>query len=247
LQLAIQSGGYTVLWSVEQLYGCSILATDGQIGKVDEFYFDDEDWRIRYLVIDVGKWLSGQRVLISPTALGQPTQMTHVLPVRLTQAQVNDSPDISQDKPVSRQPKIEYWPGLGIPTRPGVAGLYAVAQAVTDKDGEHKPDPHLRSTREVTGYHIQARDGEIGHVKDFIVDDETWIIRYLVVNTRNLLPGKKVLVTPRWVDRVSWLGSKVFVDLPRASIKEKPEYDPLALARRVSEWHTLGHHGWPKF
>lgn len=119
--------------------------------------------------------------------------------------------------------------------------------AVADKDEEDRPDPHLRSTREVTGYHIQARDGQIGHVEDFTVDDETWIIRYLVLNTRNWLPGKKVLVAPRWVDRVSWLGSKVFVDLPRVSIKDNPEYDPLALEKRVSERHALEHHGWPKF
>lgn len=236
-----------MLRSVKELHGYPILASDGEIGKVDEFYFDDEEWRIRYLVVDIGKWLSGQRVLISPAVLGQPNQMTHVLPVTLTQEQVNDSPDIDQDKPVSRQPKIEYWPGLGIPTNPGVAGLYAAAQSVADKDEEHKPDPHLRSTREVIGYHIQARDGQIGHVEDFIVDDETWKIRYLVVNTRNWLPGKKVLVEPRWVDRVSWAGSKVFVALLRASIKDKPGYDLLALAKREAKRHAFDHHASLKF
>ena len=236
-----------MLWSVEQLHGCSILATDGQIGKVDELYFDDEEWRIRYVVVDIGKWLLGRRVLVSPAVLGKPNQITHVLPVTLTRAQVKNSPDISQDKPVSRQPKIEYWPGLEIPARPGIAGLYAAAQFAAGQDEAHERDPHLRSSRTVAGYHIQARDGQIGHVEDFIVDDETWIIRYLVVNTRNLLPGKKVLVAPRWVDRVSWLGSKVFEDLPRASIKDEPEYDPLALAKRVSEQHALEHHDCPKF
>jgi sporulation protein YlmC with PRC-barrel domain len=226
-----------MLWSVKQLYGCSILATGGQIGKVDDFYFDDDDWRIRYLVVDIGKWLSGQQVLVSPAALGQPNWAADILPVTLTQEQVKNSPDIDQDRPVSRQPKIDYWPGLEIPARLEVA----------DQDEAHKPDPHLRSTKKVVGYHIQARDGEIGHVEDFIVDDETWIIRYLVVNTRNLLPGKRVLLAPRWVDRVSWLGSNVFVDLPRASIKDKPEYGLLALANRVSQQHALEYHGWPKF
>lgn len=222
---------------VQELHGYPILATDGQIGKVDEFYFDDEEWKIRYLVVGIGKWLLGQRVLISPAVLGKPNQMAHMLPVTLTQEQVKNSPDIDQDKPVCRQPKIDYWPGLEIPA----------SLEVADQDEAHKPDPHLRSTKRVAGYHVQARDGQIGHVEDFIVDDETWIIRYLVVNTRNLLPGKKVLVAPRWVDRVSWLGSNVFVDLPRASIKDKPDYDPLALAKRVSEQHALAHHGWPKF
>jgi sporulation protein YlmC with PRC-barrel domain len=208
-----------MLWSVKELYGYSILASDGEIGKVDEFYFDDQEWAIRYLLIDIGKWLSRQRVLISPAVLGKPNQMTHLLPVILTREEVNNSLDIDQDKPISRQPKIEYWPGLGIPTRPGAAGMHAAAQSVTGKNEEGGPDPHLRSTREVTGYYIQAEDGQIGHVEDFIVDDDTWIIRYLVINTRNWLPGKKVLVAPQWVDRVSWLGSKVFVDLPRVSFR----------------------------
>ncbi|MEJ2560932.1 MAG: PRC-barrel domain-containing protein [Anaerolineae bacterium] len=187
-----------MLWSVKELYGYSILASDGEIGKVDEFYFDDQEWAIRYLLIG---------------------QVTHLLPVILTREEVNNSLDIDQDKPISRQPKIEYWPGLGIPTRPGAAGMHAAAQSVTGKNEEGGPDPHLRSTREVTGYYIQAEDGQIGHVEDFIVDDDTWIIRYLVINTRNWLPGKKVLVAPQWVDRVSWLGSKVFVDLPRVSFR----------------------------
>ena len=213
-----------MLRSIKQLHGCSILATDGEIGKVDEFYFDDDQWRIRYLVVDIGKWLLGQRVLVSPAALGHPNQAADILPVTITQEQVKNSPDIDQEKPVSLQPMNEYWPGLGIPTDPRVAGLYAAAQTVADTDKAHKPDPHLRSTREVTGYHVQARDGQIGHVEDFIVDDETWTIGYLVVSTRNWLPGKKVLVAPWWVDRVSWLGSKVFLAILRASVKDSLEY-----------------------
>jgi sporulation protein YlmC with PRC-barrel domain len=226
-----------MLWSAKQLYGSSILATGGQIGKVDDFYFEDEEWKIRYLVVDIGKWPLGQRVLVSPAVLGQPNWAGDILPVTLTQEQVKNSPDVDQDRPVSRQPKIDYWPGLEIPAKLEVA----------DQDEAHKPDPHLRSIKKVAGYHIQARDGQIGHVEDFIVDDETWIILYLVVNTRNLLPGKRVLLAPRWVDRVSWLGSKVFVDLPRASIKDRPEYGLLALAKRVSPQHALEYHGWPKF
>jgi sporulation protein YlmC with PRC-barrel domain len=236
-----------MLRSVKELHGYSIMASDGEIGKVDEFYFDDEEWAIRYLLVDIGKWLSRRRVLVSPAALGKPNQTTHLLPAILTREQVNESPGIDQDKPVCRQPKVEYWPGLRIPTGRGVAGLHAAAKSVADKDEGHRPDPHLRSTKEVTGYHIQARDGQIGHVEDFIVDEETWKIRYLVVNTRNWVPGKKVLVSPRCVDRVSWLGSKVFVDLTRTSIQDMPEYDLLALAKWESKTHATDHHGWPKF
>jgi sporulation protein YlmC with PRC-barrel domain len=96
-------------------------------------------------------------------------------------------------------------------------------------------DPHLRSTHNVSGYHIQAQDGEIGHVEDFIIDDETWAIRYLVINTQNWLPGKKVLISPKWIERISWGESKVFVNLPREIIKLSPEYTEKSLITRDYE------------
>ena len=101
--------------------------------------------------------------------------------------------------------------------------------------GEKAWDPHLRSTHDVSGYHIQAADGEIGHVEDFIIDDETWAIRYLIVDTRNWWPGKKVLVSPQWIERVSWSESKVFVNLSRETIKQSPEYTEESLLTRDYE------------
>jgi hypothetical protein len=98
--------------------------------------------------------------------------------------------------------------------------------------GKESPDSHLRSTDEVTGYHIEASDGEIGHVADFLVDDETWAIRYLEVDTRNWWPGKKVLVSPHWLDNVSWPDSKVYVDLTRETIRNGPEWsDSMTVTR----------------
>jgi hypothetical protein len=96
-------------------------------------------------------------------------------------------------------------------------------------------DSHLRSTHDVTGHHIQARDGEIGHVDDFIIDDETWTIRYLVIDTRNWWPGKMVLVSPRWIDSIDWGQSKVFVNLHRDAIKQSPEYTEGSLITRDYE------------
>lgn len=89
--------------------------------------------------------------------------------------------------------------------------------------------------QEVTGYPIQAADGEIGHVEDFVLDDETWTIRYLIVDTRNWWPGKKVLVSPRWIERVSWSERKVFVNLPREIIKQSPEFTEDSLITRDYE------------
>jgi sporulation protein YlmC with PRC-barrel domain len=94
----------------------------------------------------------------------------------------------------------------------------------------------------VSGYQIQALDGEIGHVEDFVIDDETWGIRYLIVDTRNWWPGKKVLVSPQWIERVSWDQSKVFANLLRETIKQAPEYDGSRPITRDYETRLHQHH-----
>jgi hypothetical protein len=172
-------------------------------------------------------------VLISPHVLSQPNAKKHLLPVALTREQVESSPKIDSEKPVSSQQEIDiltysqcplYWTGRRTLVNPATARGYPEALAVLKAaEGHDEGDPHLRSTREVTGYHIQARDGEIGHVEDFILSDETWDIQYVVVDTRNWLPGKKVLVAPKWVEAISWPTSKVHVDLLRETVENSPE------------------------
>lgn len=244
-----------MLRSIKELEGYTILATDGEIGHVDEFYFDDETWTVRYLVVDTGPWLFGRQVLISPVALDDPDWISQRLPVILTKEQVENSPDINLDRPVSRQHELElhqyyrwtaYWgaplePG---PTQPGPVPPSAVEEPVIEKA---QGDPNLRSTDEVTGYHIQARDGEVGHVEDFLVAEDSWTIHYLVVDTRNWLPGRKVLVSPQWVETVNWLDSKVHVDLVRETIKNSPEYDPSSPVSRTYEEELYDHYGLPKY
>jgi hypothetical protein len=199
-----------MLKNVTHLRDFALRALDGEIGKVDQFYFDDETWAIRYLVVNTGSWLSGRQVLISPFAVGQADWESKQLEVVLTKKQVEGSPDIDTHKPVSRQHEADHLGYYGYP-------FYW--------EGRSKPaDSHLRSTNVVTGYHIEANDGEIGHVEDFIIDTYTWAIRYIEVNTRNWWPGKKVLVSPHWIERVSWNDSKIYVDLSRETIKNGPEY-----------------------
>lgn len=218
-----------------------LRARDGDIGKAKEFYFDDHHWTVRYLVADTGGWLSGRRVLISPYALDPVDEAEQVLPVDLTKKQIEESPSLDSDQPVSRQYELEYhgyydwpvywsgafmWGALPYPTRPGEGW------PAPDPDPKKEADdPHLRSTQAVSGYHIEAQDGEIGHVADFIIEEETWAIRYLVVDPKSWWPGKHVLVSPRWIERVSWEESKVFVDLSREKIKRSPEYTPESLDR----------------
>jgi hypothetical protein len=221
-----------MLNAAKTVKGYSLDGSDGKIGSIKEFYFDDQFWAVRYLVAETGKWLPGRQVLISPHALGAIDADKRVISVKLTKKQIELSPDLSSDKPVSRQFEDTYYGYYGWPTYwsgnymwgpyPGlVRDSDRVRNLPLPKD---RGNPHLRSTREVTGYHISATDGEVGHVTDFIIDDETWAIRYLIVDTLNWWPGKRILLAPRWIDRVSWGESKVFVDLTRALIKDSPDY-----------------------
>ena len=220
---------------IQDLKGSEIVATDGEIGKLDDFYFDDSSWTIRYLVASTGNWFVGKDVLLSPFAVGKADPSSQHIKVNLTRAQVDASPGIDTDKPVSRQHEASYYDYYGYPdyrSGPYLWGpLYYPELSDTDVEiveerrvEQKQPgDLHLRSAAKVTGYHIDAIDGEIGHVEDFIIDDKTWEIRYMVVDTRNWLPGKKVLIAPRWIERVSWEDSKVYVNLSREAIGEWPE------------------------
>jgi hypothetical protein len=232
-----------MLCKAKTLTDYKLESLDGEIGKVKEFYFDDRHWTIRYLVADTGNWLAGRQVLISPYALNSVIKSEKHLSVDLTKKQIKDSPSLNNDKPVSSQFEESYYEYYGWPmywSGPNMWGTYHYIERNREKwgkfnRGEKAWDRHLRSTHAVSGYHIQALDGEIGHVEDFIIDDETWAIRYLVVGTRNWWPGKRVLVSPQWIERVSWNESKVFVNLDRETIKQSPEYTEESLLNRDYE------------
>lgn len=229
-----------MLIKANSLKGYALESLDGLIGKVEEFYFDDQHWTIRYLIADTGNWLTGKTVLISPHALVSVDNNEKHIVINLSRKKIEGSPSINSDKPVSRQFEEQYLEYYGWPMYWG--GPYnwgAYPYIVRDRGNWNESlqsgkaiDVHLRSMRDVSGHNIQAVDGDIGHVDDFLIDDETWAIRYLVIDTRNWWPGKKVLIPPQWVERVSWSESKVFVNLSRDSIKKSPEYtDELLLSR----------------
>ena len=221
-----------MLRKVKTLKGYQLHSFDGKIGKVEEFYFDDHHWTVRYLVADTGHWLTGRQVLISPYALAGVNEEEQSLTVELTRKQIEDSPSLDSDKPVSRQFEEDYYGYYGWPFYWGGSSKWGEYSYIEREREKWRPlprdektwDPHLRSTSAVSGHHLQALDGELGHVWDFIIDDETWAIRYLIIDTHNWWPGKKVLVALQWIERVSWGERKVFVNLSRDTIKESPEY-----------------------
>ncbi len=229
-----------MLVKVKTLKGYKLSAIDGEIGKVKEFYFDDKYWAVRYLVADTGGWLTGRRVLISPYALGSVDTEAEHINVSLTKKQIEESMSLESDKPVSRQFEEAYFSNFGWPeywTGSMMWGQYPYVlrdnkEWAMLQRTERTWDPHLRSSNDVTGHNIKAINGEIGHVEDFIVDDEAWGIRYLIIDTKNWWPGKQVIISPLWIDRVSWDEKKVFVDLSKESIEDSPEYsDEILLTR----------------
>jgi sporulation protein YlmC with PRC-barrel domain len=239
-----------MLTKVKTLKGYKLASLDGEIGKVKEFYFDDRYWTIRYLVADTGNWLSDRQVLISPYALVSVDKEEQNIGINLTKKQIEDSPSLDSDKPVSRQFEDAYYGFYGWPMYwggPYMWGSYPYIVREPEKWSESAKceevwDPYLRSTQDVTGHHIQAADGEIvGHVEDFIIDDETWAIRYLIIDTQNWWPGKKVLVSPKWIERVSWSESKVFVNLTLETFKQSPEYTDESVLTRDYETRLHGH------
>jgi len=245
-----------MLRRVEELNDYKLNARDGEIGKVKEFYFEDEHWSVRYLVADTGGWLSDRRVLISPQALSPVRWSDGVIPTNLTKQQIEASPSLDSDKPVSRQFEEAYhgyfgWPRYWQESEPlGLSPIFGISSSAAP-EGDSRPlripiqtewNPHLRSTKDVTGHHIEAQDGEIGHVEDFVIEDETWVIRYLLVATRNWWPGKKVALSPQWIERVSWSDAKVFVNLSRETIQQAPEFPADALVTRDYETRLHRHY-----
>ncbi|MFW6161385.1 MAG: PRC-barrel domain-containing protein [Planctomycetota bacterium] len=238
-----------MLRSAKEILGYTIRATDDDLGRVHDFYFDDWTWTIRYLVVDTGKWLPDRQVLIAPEATGDPDWGQRVLPVQLTRELVEGAPSIDLARPVSREYEAKladyygwmpYWgPAAGVPPR--------MEQLERAQPSEPEEGTHLRSVREVTGYQIHAADEDVGHVEDFITDTDGWFIRYVVVDTRNWLPGRKVLVSPAWVTRVNWADKKLWVGLTRDAIEHSPEFDPGAPVNREYEARLYDYYGRPKY
>ena len=254
-----------MLRTIKAVLGYTLFATDKNLGSAKDFCFDDHLWIIRYLVADTGNWLPGRHVLIGTEALGQPDWKQGLFPIGLTAQQIEESPDIQDDAPVSIQQEEKlrayfswqrYWgekpfiqPAAGATF--GLVGVTPAPEIVPSdvQESLHVPtgDPHLRSVNEVCGYSIQVRDGHIGQVEDFVIDDTTWKIHYMIVDTGNWLPGKKVLVSPEWIKSVSWPDQTVDLDMTQEEVKHSPEFDPSLPINREYEARLYDYYGRPKY
>lgn len=247
-----------MLRSTKDLEKYSVSVKDGDIGKMHSFLFSDEDFRIRYTVVDTGKWIPDRRVLIHPSHVVKILSSDSVVVLDLTRDKIDRAPEIEEKEPAhmeARKKRLDkmstvMWepifqqPG-GIPYYPN---YLAFDMDMREKSLDEEVETNIRSTREIEGYDIIATDGKIGHVEDFIADvSESWKIRYLVVDTRDFLPSKKVIISPDWVKEFSWERREVLVDHTKKEIKNSPEFDPTVPVNRKYEEVLFDYYGRPKY
>ena len=250
---------------ISALKGFAIEASDGRVGTVVDFLFDDALWRVRWLVVDCGNWLQGRKVLIHPSAILRNDLEQQRFLVSLTKAQVEKSPELAEDQPVSQQMENQLytyygwdplWGGPYLSETPGAIAWPYMAppyfglgldtgEAHGKRASLHGSDPHVRSVNEVRGYYLRAVDGEIGHVENFMIDDGDWSIHYFIVDTRNWWPGKRVLISPLAVKSIEWFDRRVELDVSREQIKSSPSWDPLDAFTQVYAKRLHKHYGWP--
>ncbi|MCA9022921.1 MAG: PRC-barrel domain-containing protein [Planctomycetaceae bacterium] len=238
--------------STNELKGYKVLATDGDCGTVQDFLFDDDTNIMRYLVVDTGNWLTDRQVLISPVAIEQPDLDSLELPTVLSKANIEAAPLVETDQPVSRQyesalTSFYNWPVYWGNSPAPILNHSTTTVELKDRVAAGNGDPHLRSVSEVTGYNIQCMEETLGHVEDIIVDTESWSLRYLIIDTRNWLPGKKVIIAFDWITHFTWNDQKAHVDLTREQVENAPLYDPRLPVNRAYEIQLYDFYGRPTY
>jgi sporulation protein YlmC with PRC-barrel domain len=243
-----------MLRSIEEILGYKLQASDGHLGRVKDVHFDDTSWAVRYILVDSGGWLVGRQIVLAPQVLGEPDPNSRQMSVALGRQRIEDSPVIMRERGLTlgEQRLLAEYYDWSLP--PAQRREAAAPPSVADSGGRpartllqsqqaEQLDAHLKSLREMIGYHVRARGVDVGHIEDVLVQTDGWLLRYLVVDTRNLVPGKKVLVSPAWVPRVEWSGGVVDVDLPAGALKDGPAYDASQIVSPEYEKKLFDHYG----
>ena len=250
-----------MLWNAARVRGFAVEATDGRVGVVDDFLFDDVSWRVRWVVVEAGPWPSKRKVLLQPAVLGRIDRPDREISVALTKRKVMESPDAATERSVSRQMETEvcdhygwtpYWRDAVFEDGYGYVGGATAPSILLASDGRREAradrerdedDPHLRGMTAVTGYHVHAADGVIGHVEDFLIGDSDWRVHFLLVDTGTWLPGKKVLISPSIAQEIDWSARTVRLAADRQTVKDGPPYDAATTLDANSERGIHDHYG----
>ncbi|WP_029918009.1 PRC-barrel domain-containing protein [Pelobacter seleniigenes] len=234
------------LRKLSDLTGYNFQASDGDIGRLEEVYFDDQRWQVRYLVVRTGSWLLGRQVLLLPAAVVGIDDKNHSIQVDLTQQQIKDAPPVDSEEPVSRyyqQQYHSYYDWEPYWTTDPLFQANPLILPLNQSETTEPENPHLRTSDEVSGYNLEAEGGSVGHVEDLILDDQTWTVRFLEIDTRNWLPGRHVLISPAWVEKIDWSKQRVQVKLSHQLVKSAPEYDSSQLVSREYQLALYKHYG----
>ena len=235
-----------MLHLAHKIAGAAVQGIDGDIGTLEDFYFEEDRWTVRYLLVDTGKWLSGKRVLISPMSVPDGWGKNGVR-LSLTKDQVRNSPEFKEGEPLSREGEILVLTYYGYPDYWGAASVWgnfdsptaliaAPKETAAGRTNGFDPEArHLRSIKKSTGYHLHARNGEIGHVDDFLIGQESWRIRYLLVDTSNWIGGRSVIVSPEAVEGIDKDRGLLYVAADREAIKKAPELESIQSALELTE------------
>jgi len=245
-----------MLIDTQSLKGFHLKAEDGEIGKVINIFFDDKIWAVRYIIVRTGRFMTGKEVLIAPESVREVDLEEKLLHVSMTMQKVKDSPNVDTRMPVSRRKELEifshygwvpYWHPPMTPLETGFGSLSPAGEEKTEEAFEDQ-DPNLRDAEAVTGYRVEAADGQIGHVEGFLADDRSWVFRNVIVDTRNWLPGgRKVLFPVDLATGFFWEERKMGADLTVKKIQESPEYDPSQPVDREFEKILFSYFGQPGY
>ena len=237
-----------MLRGAREMCGWPIVAEDDEVGRLSDVYFDDWRWTVRYFVVHTSHWPVGRSVLISPRSVDGVDPARQVLRTSLSRSQVALSPDLDRARPVSRQHELELSHYYGFPSYAVTVGAsLGLGEPVTLRKPVAGADPHLRSVRAIKGYFVHALDGDVGHVEDFLVDDDTWTIRHLLVSVRHWWAAHRVLVPVGWIARVSWEARAIQVSLPAEVIRLAPTHDRITGVSPEHEARLGRYYGPPPF
>lgn len=253
-----------MLHRIKALHKCTVYANDGVVGTLDRCYFDDDHWAVRYLVVDTGTWLPGREVLIPPLAVADIQESESAIHLAMPRIQIEKSPAVGMTTVPTREQEAMYLTYYGFPLYWEGAGLWgqesSSAANVVDFDERRLRAASeiqgitaaldviaLQDSQNVAGCHLHATDGAIGRVEDFIVEDTSWLIRYLIVDTSNWWMGRRVLIAPQWVTNIDWGRSIVQLALTKDAIKNSPEYDTSQPIDRQYETELYRHYDRPGY